>query len=233
MKQYNNEKCIISLTSWIKRISKIGPTLYSLIKQGKDYHIVLVLTKKEFPNLENDLPDEIKVLVYNDLIEILWLDDDYKVFMKSYFTMDKYRNVPVIAADDDVIYQIGYAEKLYQKWLENKDCIISNDCVWFPPYIVSRGQNTLMTYDIMKDAIEILKKAFNSEDKVLLTMHPEDDAYNSAFYYLFHKKVISLNLPQLYIYLHEQESKNALHNRISYKGAKSVNIFINLIKKYL
>ena len=233
MKQYNNEKCIISLTSWIKRISKIGPTLFSLLKQGKDYHIVLTLTKKEFPNLEEDLPEEIKVFVDNDLIEILWLDDDYKVFMKSYFTMDKYKNVPVISADDDVIYQEGYAEKLYKKWLENKDCIISNGCEWYAPYIVSRGQNTLMTYENMKDAIEILKKAFNTEDRKLLTQHPEDDAYNAAFYYLFHKKVISLNLPQLYSYLKEQNSENALHNRIRYKGTQSVDMFVEVIKKYV
>lgn len=233
MKHYNNEKCIISLTSWVKRISKIGPTLFSLVRQGNDYHIVLVLTKKEFPNLENDLPEEIKLFVDNDLIEILWLDDDYKVFMKSYFTMDKYRNVPVISADDDVIYQQGYAEKLYQKWTENKDCVISNGCEWYAPYIVSRGQNTLMTYDIMKDAISILKKAFNTDDKELLTKHPEDDAYNAAFYYIFNKKVISLNLPQLYSYLQEQNSKNALHNRIRYKGTKSVDIFVEIIKKYV
>lgn len=232
MKKYNGEKCIISLTSWIKRISNIGQTLYSLLKQGKDFHIVLVLTKKEFPNMEKDLPYEIKLFVDNDLIEILWLDEDYKVFMKSYFTMEKYKNVPVISADDDVIYQEGYAEKLYRKWLNNKTCVISNGCEWYAPYIVSRGQNTLMTYDIMKNAIEILKKAFNSKYKELLINHPEDDAYNAAFYYIFNIKVLSLNLPQLYSYQNEQNSLNALHNRIKYKGTKSVDMFVKVINEF-
>lgn len=233
MKQYNGEKCIISLTSWVGRIANIGPTLFSLLKQGNDFHIVLTLTIKEFPNKEADLPEAIKLFVDNNLIEILWIEEDYKVFMKSYFTMEKYQNVPVISADDDVLYQECYAEKLYQKWLENKDCIISNGCEWYAPYIVSRGQNTLMTYDIMKNAIDILKKAFNSKHRDLLTRHPEDDAYNAAFYYLYKVKVISLNLPQLYSYLQEQNSVNALHNRITYKGTKSVDMFVEVIKDYV
>ena len=72
MKQYNGEKCIISLTSWVGRIANIGQTLFSLLKQGKDFHIVLTLTIKEFPNKEADLPEAIKLFVDNNLIEILW-----------------------------------------------------------------------------------------------------------------------------------------------------------------
>lgn len=32
--------------------------------------------------------------------------------------MDKYRDVPVISADDDCIYTCNYAEELYDKWTE-------------------------------------------------------------------------------------------------------------------
>lgn len=34
--------------------------------------------------------------------------------------MDKYRNVPVISADDDCVYVKNYAEELYNKWKETK-----------------------------------------------------------------------------------------------------------------
>lgn len=51
--------------------------------------------------------------------------------------MDKYRDVPIISADDDCIYTCNFAEKLYNKWLENKNCFIS---VWQYP---TRYKNTI------------------------------------------------------------------------------------------
>ena len=39
--------------------------------------------------------------------------------------MDKYRDVPVISADDDCIYSKNYAEELYQVWLKHKNHCIS------------------------------------------------------------------------------------------------------------
>ena len=125
MKIYNGEKAIISLTSWKARINTVGKTLYSLLKMCPGFHIVLVLSEEEFPKKEEELPEELMLFVDNDLIEILWVYKNYKAFKKVLFTMDKYRDVPIISADDDCIYLRNYAQDFYDEWLKNKDCFIS------------------------------------------------------------------------------------------------------------
>lgn len=127
MKQYNNEKAVISLTSWKARIDYVSTTICSLLKHCPKFHTVLVLSEEEFPTKENELPNDINLLINNDLIEILWVKPNYKSYKKVLFTIDKYRNVPIISADDDCIYNCNYAEILYNTWLYHKDSIITND----------------------------------------------------------------------------------------------------------
>lgn len=124
MKQYNGEKAIISLTSWKARINTVSKTLYSLLQQCPGFHIVLVLSEEEFPQKEKELPENLMLFVENDLIEILWVYKNYKSFKKVLFTMDKYRDVPVISADDDCIYTCNYAQILYDEWTK-KHCAIT------------------------------------------------------------------------------------------------------------
>lgn len=128
MKQYNGEKAIISLTSWKARIKTVSKTIYSLIQKCPGFHIVLVLSEEEFPQKEAELPDDLMLLADSDLIEILWVYNNYKSFKKVLFTMDKYRDVPVISADDDCIYTCNYAQLLYNEWEKRKDTRISLQC---------------------------------------------------------------------------------------------------------
>ena len=123
-KKYNGEKAIISMTSWAARISTCSKTIFSLLKQCPGFHIVLVLSEEEFPKMMDELPDNLKLFVENDLIEILWVYNNYKAMKKVIFTMQKYREVPIISADDDCIYNCNYAQELYDKWTENKNSII-------------------------------------------------------------------------------------------------------------
>ena len=124
-KKYNGEKAIISLTSWKARINTVSKTLYSLLRNCPGFHIVLVLSEEEFPKMEKELPENLMLFVKGKYIEILWVYKNYKSFKKVLFTMDKYRDVPIISADDDCIYVLNYAELLYSKWLQNKKCSVS------------------------------------------------------------------------------------------------------------
>lgn len=126
MKQYNGEKAIISLTSWKARINTVSKTIYSLIQQCPGFHIVLVLSEEEFPQKEAELPYDLMLFVENDFIELMWVYKNYKAFKKWIFTADKYRDVPIITADDDCIYTCNYAQRLYNKWnsLKNKNVSI-------------------------------------------------------------------------------------------------------------
>ena len=119
-KEYAGEKACISLTSWKARINTVSKTLYSLIKMCPGFHIVLVLSKDEFPLKEKNLPENLMLFVNNKLIELFWIKPNLKSFKKVLFTMDKYRDVPVISADDDCIYTCNYAQELYDKWKETK-----------------------------------------------------------------------------------------------------------------
>jgi len=130
-KKYNGEKAIISLTSWKARINTVSKTLFSLLKQCPGFHIVLVLSEEEFPKMMDELPDNLKIFAENELIEVLWVYKNYKSFKKVLFTMDKYRDVPIISADDDCIYKYNYAEELYKRWLNNKNCVITETTTEF------------------------------------------------------------------------------------------------------
>lgn len=123
-KKYNSERAIISLTSWTARINTVSKTLYSLLTQCPGFHIVLVLSEEEFPKMMDELPENLKLFVDNELIEVLWVYKNYRSFKKVLFTMDKYRTVPVISADDDCIYTCNYAQELYNAYIE------------FPKYVI-------------------------------------------------------------------------------------------------
>ena len=121
MKTYYGERAVISLTSWKARIGTVAKTIYSLVKQCPGFHIVLVLSEEEFPSKENELPETLKLFSDSNLIEILWVHKNWKSFKKILFTMDKYREVPIISADDDCIYKYNYAEELYSTWEKTAD----------------------------------------------------------------------------------------------------------------
>lgn len=124
-KIYNDEKAIISLTSWKARINTVSKTLYSLLDKCPGFHIVLVLSEEEFPQKEKELPENLMLFVNNNLVEILWVYPNYKNYKKIIFTMKKYPTVPIISADDGCIYIRNYANQLYNEWLEHKNDIIT------------------------------------------------------------------------------------------------------------
>ena len=125
-KKYAGEKAVISLTSWKARINTVSKTLFSLIQQCPGFHIVLVLSEEEFPKKEEELPENLRLFIDNDLIEVLWVYKNYKSFKKWIFTAEKYHDVPIISTDDDMIYAWNFCEDLYKNWKENKSAIISH-----------------------------------------------------------------------------------------------------------
>lgn len=170
-KKYNGEKAIISLTSWRARINTVDKTIYSLIKQCPGFHIVLVLSEEEFPKREEELPERLMLFVENEMIELLWVYKNYKSFKKVLFTMDKYREVPVISADDDCIYRFNYAEQLYQNWLSDKKAFVTYYCIRYCGTPHTGGYATLHTPYCYGDVIHKLdiSKLPLTEDDILYT----------------------------------------------------------------
>lgn len=180
MKEYNSEKAVISMTSWKRRIKTAGKSLYTLISKCAGFHIVLVLAEEEFPNKENDLPEDILNMANGNLIEILWVKKNYKSYKKIIFTSLKYKGVPVISADDDCAYVTNYAEELYNKWLDNKNSAIR----------YTRGNGPHGRYTLFPPSL------FEEHDLDLLDLFYEenlDDIFYGALMTVKGIKTISLN----------------------------------------
>lgn len=167
-KKYNDEKAVISMTSWSARISTCSKTIFSLLKQCPGFHIVLVLSEEEFPKMMDELPENLKLFVDNELIEILWVYKNYRSFKKVLFTMNKYRDVPVISADDGCVYIENYAQQLFDIWKNNKTKIVSR--VHFQNSGIDfggGGYGILYPPQVFANCTQYLKKqivAFNNDD---------------------------------------------------------------------
>ena len=210
-KKYNGEKAVISMTSWSARISTCSKTIFSLLKQCPGFHIVLVLSEEEFPKMMDELPDNLKLFVDNELIEVLWVYKNYKAFKKWAFTSDKYRNVPIISADDDCIYTCNYAQILYNKWLkENK----KNSIRWSNyKEFIQKPSGASHLYYMIPNAITFIKslseKTINkSDDDELFGQYFRKIKINCSYItnnndkpFLFHDEINALhNFKKIKIY---------------------------------
>lgn len=115
-----NKKVIISLTSYGLRLKYVARTIFSILKGTfKDIHIVLTIAKKD----KQYISPELQLLVDTNTIELLEVDKDIGPHTKYFYTMKKYKDVPIITIDDDGIYDPKLVESLYKKYLENKKYI--------------------------------------------------------------------------------------------------------------
>lgn len=229
MKQYNDEKAIISLTSWTKRINTCHITINSLLEKCPGFHIVLVLSEEEFPNKENELSNELKSLIDSNMIELLWVYKNYKSYKKILFTMDKYKTVPIICADDGCIYNQNYADVLYNEWLMNKNKIFCNNLKF------GAQSGGVGAYGIIYPpncynhiAIDILNKEYN----VLITNSNDDRFLANVSYFLKHEYAQT----QLYAVKRDNiftdlRNNNAMHHLGAYVGGNNM-FFYEIVKKY-
>lgn len=194
-------KACIALTSWKKRINTVGLTIYNLFETcGPDYHIVLTLAEEEFPKKEQELPRDLVLMNRAGMFEILWCKRNVKSFKKWLFCAGKYPKVPVISADDDCIYTCNYADKLYNKWLECTNCIITNNGMLKSKYGVAwgRGPNTLYPPVF----IEKICKNLNVEKiyALLAQQITEDDSFYGCLAQKFNIQYVDLHKPTFYVF---------------------------------
>jgi len=120
--------CIVSVTTWKGRINDIDTahSLFSLIRQKTKYKykVVLTLSKEEFPNLYDDLPENIKLMYDCKYIDIVWADGNYKALKKLYPVCKLY-DCPIMTTDDDVICQEDTVERFMDAHLQNPNVVLS------------------------------------------------------------------------------------------------------------
>lgn len=118
----SNPKVIVSFTSHSIRVKNVARTIFSIIRGTfKEVHIVLTLYKDDLKLITSDL----QALIDGGVVELLVADIDLGPHLKYFFAMQKYRELPVITIDDDILYPIDMVEKLYAAHLQNPTCIVA------------------------------------------------------------------------------------------------------------
>ena len=116
LKSSKEEKIIVSLTSWKKRIDNVPLVIESILHNTmKPAMIVLNLSEEEFPRKEEDLPSTIIELAEKGIIEIIWTPGNLKAFKKFIPTIKKYPTDAIIAIDDDFVYPDDFIETFVNK----------------------------------------------------------------------------------------------------------------------
>lgn len=120
-------RLIVSLTSFPQRMHDIHYCLYSLLTQTlKPDMIILWLAEEQFPDKENDIPQEVLNLQKFGLT-IKWCKNLYS-YKKLIPTLEEFPNDIIITTDDDIFYEKDCIEKLYKSYIETPDVISCHRC---------------------------------------------------------------------------------------------------------
>jgi len=114
----NNKRVIVSMTSWTKRIGNVSHVVYSLLKQTVQPDSIEVnLALEEFPNMEEDLPEDLVTMLNEGVIQINWVEKNTKVFKKFIPVLQKYygEDYYVLTVDDDWLYNKNYIETMVKR----------------------------------------------------------------------------------------------------------------------
>lgn len=112
----------VSLTSYPARIDSVHITIESLLAQSHKADAVLLwLAVEQFPNKEDDLPEQLLTLC-NQGLRIEW-SRNIKSFTKLIPALIKYPEAIIVTADDDIIYPQNWLQLLYEGYLEKPNCI--------------------------------------------------------------------------------------------------------------
>lgn len=102
---------VVSLTSYPPRIGAVPPTLRSLLMQSvKPSRVELVLSEDEFPSRR--LPPAVLELADRG-VHVLWVRGNIRSFKKLVPVLDAVGDRPIVTADDDIVYPVGWLESLW------------------------------------------------------------------------------------------------------------------------
>ena len=143
------ESIIVSLTSFPERMQDIHYCLYSLLNQEfKPDKVILWLADSQFPNRENDIPDDVLNLKKNGL-SIEWCDD-LRSYKKIIPALKQYPDSYIVTADDDIFYPKDWLKTM---WSEYKN---------YPNTIIS-SRTRRITFDLNNNILEYSKWTFPTD----------------------------------------------------------------------
>lgn len=118
-------KIIVSLTSFPERMHDINFTLFSLLNQSlKPDEVFLWLSYEQFPNKEQDVPQDVLDLKDNGLT-IKWCED-IRSLKKLLPALRECPNDFIVTADDDIFYPKNWLKEIWEEHLKYPNEIISS-----------------------------------------------------------------------------------------------------------
>ena len=118
----NKKKIIVSLTTTKKRFQtlQVDNLIKSLLNQTiVPYKILLSINNKD----KIYISDFLKLLIKNDIIEVIFVKKDWKNLNKYFYIPDKYKNFVVITIDDNIILEENGIENLLKSYILNPNSI--------------------------------------------------------------------------------------------------------------
>ena len=257
-----NEKVIVSMTSWKKRINNAHYPIEILINNTyKPDKIILNLAIEEFPQKNLELPKSILKLFKFNNFEIFWVYKNNNVFKKLIPTINRFKKDLIITIDDDVIYPYDLIENIIKNFIKfgsNKPMSFGNknsDWIINETRINSHyGPCTIVKYEFFQEKLnemyketteELINKNIKCFDDVLYTYA----ALINGFQYLRIKKYSINNYKyksnfQQYHFSEKYSKKilsqmedyhNLLRNYIFEKYNVTIDNLLkkNIIKKFL
>lgn len=117
---YKNQKLkhhiIVSLTSSKEKIKSlyVDSMIKSLLNQTIiPYKILLSINNTDI----NYISDYMKLLIKNNIIEIIFINEDFKYLNKYFYIPDKYKKYVIIVADDNNTFEKNSIENLFNSYL--------------------------------------------------------------------------------------------------------------------
>ncbi len=111
-------KLIVSLASGPGRIHSIPLLLETISKQRVTPDaVVLWLKPSDFPNKEEDLPEELIKMKSENNLWIRWREEDFTSQSNNVRAVKEYQDALVITVDDDISYNDQITENMYRSYL--------------------------------------------------------------------------------------------------------------------
>lgn len=143
MKKLTSRKLIVSLTTYPGRIHTLGKVLETIYAQSRPAdEIVLWLASAQFPNKEQDIPEDLRFLMSEGRLTVRWCED-LKPHKKYFFAFQEFPDDLVVTIDDDLLYAKDMLDKLYKSYLMYPDAISTMRA----HLIVISEQNTILPYN--------------------------------------------------------------------------------------
>ena len=180
-----NIKVIVSLTSHDLRLKNDTTTkvIFQILKGTfKDLKVCLTLYKEDVKLI----PAKLQQLIDLGEVELIVADKDLAPHLKYFYAMQKYRNLPVITIDDDVLYPLDMVEKLYKAHQENPNCIIARRCF----HITSSNGKLNSYHDWMRHFTGIVKEPNNINE--IMDIRFDDDLYLKALEVRKNLKIVNI-----------------------------------------